>query len=600
MPFNVGEKLTNFLRKPAVVFGLTLALLIAPVLTDLAFSRTPIQKRLFAYSAPDTFYYLTVARNIGLHGHFSFDGEHLSNGYHPLWQVMTAIPYALRLVSANSPWILAALLGMEFVLQSLALWFWSRTFRRPDGSLSWLFVGLPAGLYALIVSPAWLTRSIEGLGKENLGEGVQPVYGSLWSYLNGMETSVVLFFYALVAYLATRERPLARPIGLGLALVGLVFSRLDHALIALPILLGLSFDHMRQFKSWRERLKGPALTTLAFGLPIVIYLLLNHFVIGSAMPVSGRMKTTFPLINFENFDVGRKWFNEVIKIRPFRIDDHWRVMQIWIPMLFAMVTPLVVLRIRLRRGRMIITWPTEAPRRGALLLMLAAGVIGLGMYNFLFVLVYGVGHWYFPVSTFFVSLLALHGAERVRNAWIARRKNVEETRRRAIVRRLWNYSVPVLLVATTATLFPLLQRTPNYHLRYADFAVEHGPKFREFAQEKKVKMFDCDDGIVAWVANVPAMSGTGLGLDPEAIRARTNTDGGNKLLPLAMGRGYTYAATLIYVDTSRLKGTSPKDVLTWMETTGAFLQLGKLKDYTWQIAYQTPKREFVMVQGKAK
>jgi hypothetical protein len=599
MPSNLGEKLAALTRKPVVVLGLTLTLLIVPVLLDLFFCPTSVQKRLFAYSAPDTFYYLTVARNIGLHGHFSFDGEHLSNGYHPLWQVIVAIPYALRVISANSTWILAILLGIEVVLQSFALWFWSRTFRRPDGTLSWLFVGLPAGLYALIVCPAWLTRSIEGLGKENLGEGVQPVYGSLWSYFNGMETSLVLFFFALVSYLATREKPLARPIAMGLTLAGLVFARLDHALIALPILLGISVDHLRQPKPWRERLKAPVIAALAFGLPIVIYLLVNHFVIGSAMPVSGRMKTTFPFISFENMDVSRKWFNDVIRLRPPRIDDHWRVMQLWIPMFFAMLTPFVVFRIRLRRGRMIITWSSEAPRRGAWLLMTAAGVLGLGMYDLLFVLVYGIGHWYFPISTLFVSLLALHGAERLRNAWIARRKHVEETPRRAVFRRVWNYSVPVVLVATTATLFALFHRMPNYHARYAELAIDFGPKFREFAQEKKIKIFDCDDGIVAWVSNVPAMSATGLGLDPEASIAR-GTSLNSKLLPLAMARGYTYAATLVYADTTRFKGSSPKDVVTWMETTGAFLQLGKLKDYTWRIAYQTSKREFVVVQGTAK
>ncbi|HRI65876.1 MAG TPA: hypothetical protein PK156_16630 [Polyangium sp.] len=600
MPSNVGAKLAAALRKTPVVLGLTLALLMGPLLLDLFCYPISIQRRLFAYSAPDTFYYLTVARNIGLHGHFSFDGEHLSNGYHPFWQVLVAIPYALRLVSANSIWVLAILLGMEFVLQSAALWLWSRIFRRPDGTLSWLFVALPAGLYALLICPAWLARSADVLSRENPSEGAEPVYGSLWSYFNGMETSLVLFFFALVSYLATRDKPLARPIALGLALTGLVFSRLDQGLIALPILVGIAFDHMRQAEPWRERLKAPAKAALAFGLPLVAYLLLNHFLIGSALPISGRMKSTFPFINFENMDVARRWFNDAIRLRVYRLDDHWRVLQIWIPIFFAVLAPLVVFRLRLRRNRMIITWPKEAPRRGGLLLMTSFGIVALGLYDFLFVLVYGVGHWYFPISTLFVSLLALHGAERLRLAWIARWMQKEETPRRARLRRITRLAIPVMLVATIAALFPVFHRMPNYHLKYAQFALDDGPAFRQFAQENDVKILDCDDGIVAWVANVPAMSATGLGLDPEAAQARTTTTSNSNLMQLAMKRGYFYAATLVYVDMSRLKSGSSRELLTWMSTTGAFLQLGHLNEYTWRLAYLTPKRDFAVLQAKAK
>jgi hypothetical protein len=201
---------TRVVRASHVV-AVTIMLLVVPVLVDLVAHPTSIQKRLFAYTAPDTFYYLTVARNIGLHGQFSFDGEHLSNGYHPLWQILAAVPYALHLPGANSPWILAYLLGMALVLQSAALVLWSRVFQRADGTLSWFFVFLPAGVYAIISSPPWLLKTTLQLGNENPGEGAQPVYGSLWSYLNGMETSLALFFFAWVSWLATRKRPLERP-----------------------------------------------------------------------------------------------------------------------------------------------------------------------------------------------------------------------------------------------------------------------------------------------------------------------------------------------------------------------------------------------------
>jgi hypothetical protein len=581
-------------RSSRIVLAATIMLLVVPVLVDLAFCSTSAQKRLFAYAAPDTFYYLTVARSIGLHGQFSFDGEHLSNGYHPLWQVLTAIPYALHFPGANTPWILAYLLGMALMLQSATLALWSRIFRRADETLSWLFVGLPAGVYSTLICPVWLQRTPEQLNQANLGEGAQPVYGSLWNYLNGMETSLVLFFFACLSWLITQERPLERPIAIGLTAAGLVFARLDHGLVVLPILIGVSLAHMRQSKPWRERLKAPAITGLVFASPLLVYLLLNHFFVGSAVPTSGRLKSTFPLITIENFDVLRKLYNSIVTAQPVKFDDYWRVMQLIVPAAFAFFTPFVVTRVRIRHGRVLITWAAPNARRGALLLMTAAGVLCLCAYNFLFVYVYGIGHWYFPVSTLFISLVCLHAAERIRNAWLERAKRREPTARSIAMARIARYAIPAITVAFTAILFVLFHRNKNYHERYAHFAIDHGPEIREFLQAQNAKIIDCDDGIVAWVSDVPAMSGTGLGLDPDAARVRGSKFG---LMPMAIARQYTYAATLVYVDNSKLINHSPKEVLAWMTSTGAFTQLGNLKEYAWKIAYRTPDRDFAIVHA---
>src|SRR4051812_22736993 len=70
-----------------LVLGITLSLLCLPIVADLVISGPP---RPFGYAAADTFYYLDVARNVARHGSFSFDGEHATNGFHPLWQLVTA------------------------------------------------------------------------------------------------------------------------------------------------------------------------------------------------------------------------------------------------------------------------------------------------------------------------------------------------------------------------------------------------------------------------------------------------------------------------------------------------------------------------------
>lgn len=38
----------------------------------------------------DFFYYLAIARNLAFQGRSTFDGTHLTNGYHPLWMVVVA------------------------------------------------------------------------------------------------------------------------------------------------------------------------------------------------------------------------------------------------------------------------------------------------------------------------------------------------------------------------------------------------------------------------------------------------------------------------------------------------------------------------------
>ncbi len=588
----------NSVRQFRIVLASTITILILPILLDLALSPLSLQQRLFSYAAPDTFYYLTVARNIGLWGRFSFDGEHLSNGYHPLWQILTALPYALHLPRANSPWVLAYLVGMTLAAQSLALSFLARVFRRTDGTLSWLFVFMPAGMYALCVSPIWLSLTAKQLADQNPSEGAQPVYGTLWSYINGMETSLVLLFFSIVLWLAMRARTLDRPIWFGLAVAGLAFARLDHALIGLPILAGISLGHIRQPGTRRQRLVPPITALLAFALPIVVYLVVNHVFVGSALPISGKLKSSFPFVTTESFNFLVRFINRIIKRERDYLDDQWRTLQLVIPVLFAILTPLVVARVRLRRGRMLITWAGPNPRLGGLLLLVAAGVLWLAAYDFFFVYFYGVGHWYVPVSTLFTSLVSFYAAERIRDAWKNwRARRIESPTPRPIRERFASYAIPVVAVVAAFFSFFPLHRSANYHLRYANFAIDEAPTVRNFFTGKGAKLIDCDDGIVAWASEFPSMSGTGLGLDTEAARAKINKPG---LLPLAMQRGYTLISALVYLDSKALRSDDPKDVLAWVAKTGAFTQLGDVKNYDWSVAYWSKNHDFAIVRAASK
>jgi hypothetical protein len=571
-------------RSATFVLAATLAVLVVPIALDLWLSPDGVARRLFAYAAADTFYYLTVARNIGLHGRFAFDGQLLSNGYHPLWQLVTSLPYALHLPRAETPWVLAYLMGAALAAQVGALILLARAWRRPDGTLSSLFLFIPAGVYALCASPAWLSKTTVQLAQANSMEGAEPVYGTWWSYVNGMESSLVLLFFAAVLWLSARERPLARPVWLGLALAGLALARLDHALIAAPILLGLCLDELRRGRGWR-RLEAPALATAAFALPLVAYVVINRSVFGAALPVSGALKSSFPAVSADDFHHLIDNWNRGFLGEKNALTETWRILQQLIPALFALAAPFVLVRIRLQHGHLVVAWASPHPEMARVLLLTAAGILCLTGYNFLFVFFFSLGHWYVPVSTVFPTLLCLFGIERARAAWRLGAPAPASTR--------WRWALPVVGAALAGALFIPLHRSPGYHLRYANFAIEEAPRLRASLAGQNPKIIDCDDGIVAYASEFPTMSGTGLGLDVEGVRARRSPQG---QLPLALSRGFVYVAALVYVDPKGPDDDVPAHVLEWVAKQGAITQLGDVKKYKWSVAYRSPERNFAVLK----
>src|SRR5689334_1699423 len=49
----------------------------------------------FALTFDDAWYYLTIGRNLANGQGSTFDGINLTNGYHPLWQLISVVPFKL-------------------------------------------------------------------------------------------------------------------------------------------------------------------------------------------------------------------------------------------------------------------------------------------------------------------------------------------------------------------------------------------------------------------------------------------------------------------------------------------------------------------------
>jgi hypothetical protein len=477
---------------------LTIAVFLLPLFVDLAVTgvRWP-----FGWLASDSFYYLTVARNINAIGKCSFDGERLTNGFHPLWQLLSAGVYAVSPESA----VLTITVLVNAALIALAIWLLARAF---GDELPPLFALLPVGFYALMVSPLWIFGERFGMHATDIDEGWPPLYGTLWSYANGMESSVVIVFFALAAMLYVRDRDDNKSATwLGLSLAGMTLGRLDHGMIAATVLGGM-FVH-----ALLRRRVGPVLVAgVAFAVPMALYLAANHHWFHMWLPVSGRLKSSFPRINQHNLD--RAW--DVI-IHPLRQGWYrsYRVYQMVLPVAFAPVA-----LIRLRKGAL-----------DRFVAFAAPGVAALGLYNLFYVDLWEQGHWYFPLSTLFVSLVILRLLPRVGWRWLA-----------------------PAAAALCLLMFAKYQHRPPYHQRLADVYFVDAPALRQLYPTPP-KLYEYDDGIVAFSTRFPTLVTKGYTLDPEAFDAFR----AGSLTPLALRRGHTRFVTVSYLGLGALNPSSSSD-----------------------------------------
>ena len=531
---------------------LAVLLTAVPVVVDLAWSGP---EAVFRYFAADAFYYHTVARNLATLGVATFDQVNPTNGFHPLWQGTTALAYGLRDAFGLTEMAYlqtTLILGVVCVTGSVLLF---GICLASSGRLSPAFVGLPVGLYAVIVMPAWLLAS----GYVNSHEGPLPLYGTLWSQVNGMESAFALFSFACLAYVLCR--PDWDSIGWG-ARVGFwaaatTLSRLDHVLLVWP-LAALPFVRMLSRRD-AQSIRVAAACAAATVVPVVIYLAVNYSYMGVFMPVSGSAKSTFPRPHTGNV----RWlFIEMLSGDPRRpgwLDGTLRQAQIVVPAIAA----LAYLAVAAKAG-LVQRLRTLADRRGMDLVLPAAavGVLALAAYNFLFVPPFAMGPWYFPVSTIFVSLVALHGLRDV---------------------QIPPAGVAALGIAAIV-VFLTLQRRDGYHEEFARFYLHDAADVRRHYTNLSPRFIEQDDGIVAFATGIPSMSGFGFADDPEAARARR----AGRLVELALVRGHSTWVTLVY-------GPPATGDLAALERT-VRSALGVAESHSLHVEYRSSRSRFVAVR----
>lgn len=231
---------------------LRILFLIASIAT--LFSRFFSHNLLLGFYQDDFFYYLQIVRNLATHGISSFDGIHLTNGYHPLWLLTLLALYRL-------------LPGISF------------------------FVGLQ--VVTLIATLAFYAGTERVLRAFSVSEPVRSVltfFISLQALLllrYGMEITLALPLAIWLIYFFIHNKLTlsnGRILGIGFLASLTVLARLDA--IILVCLLVLSHLYANRCKAaWRWLI----LFSVGF-IPVFIYFAVNYHFFHIFMPVSGHAK----------------------------------------------------------------------------------------------------------------------------------------------------------------------------------------------------------------------------------------------------------------------------------------------------------------------
>jgi hypothetical protein len=235
-----------------------LPLVLAIAAAAALFARFHAGAGLLAFYDDDFFYYLRIAQHI-VAGHGStYDGVHLTNGYHPLWMLVMVV--LTRCFGSGTVFFCA--------LQTVLLLCIVATYGMCARTLT-----------AFASGAAWLPQLI----------AAALATSTLMLAAGGMEVALAIPLITALAYYRLCHfswRPRSAFL-LGLLGAAVVLARLDAAILV--ITLGVLDVLFAIDVSLRDRLRC-AVTFLVGASPVAIYILLNELWFHTPMPVSGQAK----------------------------------------------------------------------------------------------------------------------------------------------------------------------------------------------------------------------------------------------------------------------------------------------------------------------
>ena len=501
----------------------------------------------FYLLAADSFYYFSVASEKA----FSFDNVYLTNGFHPIWQVLLVL---LNQVGINKFTIIpiALLFNLFFLMTTVLIFykmFYEKIFRNP----LILFLIVPGTQYLFLVFS----------NKTN--------YLHFFSFLNGMESSLTILFITLLIFLFRKQSINQNYTGILFLLI--VLTRLDN------IFLLISYSLIKIYKTKKIFHKEILISSIG----ISFYLILNKYIFGTYLPVSGLTKASFSLLdNYSTlFNIiiansqGLNSFNTNIFNEPL----FWRIIQVFFPFSFSIYFYYIMKKFKITKS-----YFTEA-----LLLF----IFLKSAYYFFTSNLWTQGHWYFPALFIIISFLLIEYSSEL-NKMFDFKSLIKTIATLLIVNwstlivyklldrysksidlfeilyipilisliittlvvisslfysSIFNFKVKIILFIFYFVSFSFIQVNHfingNYNLKYYKFSEQ---QFEINNAIKKIKNYNSkllsfDDGMVNFYLNSEVMNGTKLSIDSDAyFRSKTES-----IYDIAYSRGYRYFGSLNYL-----------------------------------------------------
>lgn len=279
-----------------------------------------------------------MARNLALHGLQSFWSTEPTNGVHPLWlYLLAAFDWLVARVSVEALWRPGFAVPLSVALLAIGAFSLSRVAERAKLSVA-VLVFAPVAYLAF--------------------------FGVLYS-----EVHAAFAALGVLLWLVCRddEDGGTRPVATGLAAAALVLARLDSVFFIGAFTLWYAARHRSQ------RIVLPMVAALA--VPVLVYTASNIVWFGGAVPVSGYLKSTFPVPVF----LGMSHYPGSLRLMlggyslPFG----------WLPVIIGTLV--------------VITHRRRLTGRDSLLVPLTVGAAGHAVYTGFFTVGFTFWYWYYQL-----------------------------------------------------------------------------------------------------------------------------------------------------------------------------------------------------------
>ena len=400
-------------------------------------------------------------------------------------------------------------------------------------------------------------------------------YGHLWSYANGMESPLSLFFFSLLFLLVVSRNNSVEKLNtatyfiVGFLISLVILTRLDDVFI----LVSFVFMVLVSKQVFPEKLKRCFYLCIVPIVLISCYMFLNNKYAGSALPTSGQAKGGLSL-----FSNGAFLVNGFLPLKPiianawnYWNETTWRALHNIVPLCIAVI--FLVFYLRNYKGPL----RKHFTQYDAFLASLALYVIFKGLYNFLLVAIWHQGHWYYPLSILITNVIiarglslfmmirsfndahltlspkslkflfstvfllcsfvllfvyssiaplntlaltavitsTMFGSISLTGLYLTQRKNLS-------VRLPYVLAISVLFVPLIGNSILSIKETTSYNQKYEIF-FNNRENLKSALEnlDPNFKFLSFDDGIIAYSLQSPTMSGLGFALDKEAYKSKS-------------------------------------------------------------------------------